>query len=578
MTMFLTPEGVPFYGGTYFPPQDRYNMPGFRRVLSSVADAYKHRPSDVQQTATSLLSELQKLGAAQETGESFPPSILEDAFKAISRSFDPGNGGFGGAPKFPAPMTIEFLLRTFHRTGAGEALAMATQTCRKMANGGIYDQLGGGFHRYSTDAHWLVPHFEKMLYDNAQLVLVYLQMFQITGDQFYAKVARDTLNYVSREMTGAGGGFFSTQDADSEGHEGKFFIWTVEEIRAALPVDEAEAVIALYEVTDSGNFEGSNILNIPSSIEEVAKSLQTTPEQLQEKIERARKTLFQVRDQRVKPATDEKILTAWNGLMIEAFAEAGAILDEPTFLKRAIDAADFVLENMRADGLLLRTFKDGKAKLNAYLEDYADFANSLVTLYERTGQRRWLDEALSIVNLMIEEFWDDIEGGFYFTGKSHESLIVRNKDFLDNATPSGNSVAATLLLRLSALTGDETYRRKAVTIFRLLAGQIRRYPSAFGRLLCALDFHLSAPKEVVIIGDPAAEETRALRQVVWDTYLPGKVVVLWDGSEGTAPDGIELLKNRGLVDGRPTAYVCENFTCRQPTTDPVVLRRQLEGQ
>ncbi|MFL6546653.1 MAG: thioredoxin domain-containing protein, partial [Candidatus Udaeobacter sp.] len=259
MTMFLTPEGVPFYGGTYFPPQDRYNMPGFRRVLSSVADAYKHRPSDVQQTATSLLSELQKLGAAQETGESFPASLLDDAYKAISRSFDPVNGGFGGAPKFPAPMTIEFLLRTFNRTGAGEALAMAAQTCRKMANGGIYDQLGGGFHRYSTDAHWLVPHFEKMLYDNAQLVVVYLQMFQITGDQFFANIARDTLNYVSREMTGPAGGFFSTQDADSEGHEGKFFIWTADEIRAALPVDEAEAVIAFYGVTDSGNFEGSNI-------------------------------------------------------------------------------------------------------------------------------------------------------------------------------------------------------------------------------------------------------------------------------------------------------------------------------
>jgi uncharacterized protein len=610
MTVFLTPEGVPFYGGTYFPPEDRYNMPGFPRVLISLAEAYRDRPNDIAETAAALVKELERLNIARESSELLTPELLDSAYRGIVKNYDPVNGGFGGAPKFPPAMTLEFLLRTYHRTGRSQALEIVSHTCRKMAEGGIYDQLGGGFHRYSTDARWLVPHFEKMLYDNALLSRLYLHYYQLTREEWARQIAEGILDCVVREMTDLAGGFYSTQDADSEGVEGKFFVWTKDEIESVLGEEDARLFSSYYNVTDGGNFEGKNIPNITRSLDEVAAQANVTREQLEKSLERSRSKLFEMRERRIKPGRDEKILTAWNGMMMASFAEAAAILDRQDYLDVARRNARFVLDTLRADGLLLRTYKDGKAKLNAYLEDYAFLSDGLLTLYEVSGELEWFEETLALVNKMIEEFWDEQEGGFFYTGKSHEALIVRSKDYFDNATPSGNSVAAEVLLRLATLTDNEDYRRSAVSILRQVAEPMRRYPSGFGRSLCALDFHLGTPKEIAIIGDPQLNETRALRQEVWRHYVPNKVLahaVMDDSQRAISGSGasreaqgqgqsdgnrqnesqkdvsrsgelIPLLRDRSLVNGRPTAYVCEDYVCREPVTEPAKLASQLSSQ
>jgi uncharacterized protein YyaL (SSP411 family) len=577
MTVFLTPEGVPFYGGTYFPPEDRYNMPGFPRVLLGVAEAYRSRPDEVTRTAVEMLGELRRLGLARQSNEVITGELLDSAYRSIGRTFDAIYGGFGRAPKFPAPMNLDFFLRVYHRTGEKSALEMVEETCRRMAEGGMYDQLGGGFHRYSTDAQWLVPHFEKMLYDNALLSRLYLHVYQVTGNDFYRRVAEETFDYVKREMTDERGGFYSTQDADSEGHEGKFFVWSPGEIEDALGAEDAALFNAYYGVTPDGNFEGRNILHISRSGEEVAQSQNVSIERLNAALERGRQTLFELRERRIKPGRDEKQLTAWNGLMLASFAEASAILERKDYQEVAIKNAQFVLENLWRDGLLLRTYKDGQAKLNGYLEDYAFFAEGLLALYEATGETHWLEEARSITDRMIEEFWDEEEGGFFFTGQSHEELIVRSKDYFDNATPSGNSVAAEVLLRLAVLTSEENYRRKAVTIFRLLQDAIKRYPSAFGRALGAVDFYLSTPKEIVIIGGRLAPDTQPLLREVWTRYLPNKVLALADEGDARAAELVPLLRDRTMIEGKATAYVCENYTCQQPVTTADELARQLSS-
>ncbi|MGH9872391.1 MAG: thioredoxin domain-containing protein [Pyrinomonadaceae bacterium] len=575
MTVFLTPEALPFYAGTYFPPEDRYNMPGFPRVLISVADAYRERPDDIQQTAASVLTELKRSATGQESNELLTSALLDTAYRGMIKNYDSTYGGFGGAPKFPPAMSLEFLLHTFYRTADQQALDLVAHTCRKMAEGGIYDQLGGGFHRYATDARWLVPHFEKMLYDNALLARLYLHYYQVSNDQEARVIAEGILDYVVREMTDSAGGFYSTQDADSEGVEGKFFIWRKGEIRDLLGERDAEIFAAYYNVTDAGNFEGENILNVTRSLSEVSTSENITTEQLSETLARARKVLFAAREKRVKPARDEKILTAWNGLMLASFAEAAAILNRPDYLDVARKNARFILENLRRDGLLLRTYKGGQAKLNAYLEDYAFFIDGLVTLFETGGELQWLEEARNITATMIDEFWDDEEGAFFFTGRSHEDLIVRSKDFFDNATPSGNSVAAKNLLRLGLLTDDADYQRRAATILRLTASTVQRYPSGFGRLLCALDFHLGAPKEIVLIGEPGSPETRTFQEEIWRRYLPNKVVAQASPGDAKAEETVPLLRDRPQIDGKTTVYLCEHFTCKAPTTNPRELASQL---
>jgi len=574
MTMFLTPEGVPFYGGTYFPPADRYNMPGFPRILASVAEAYRSQPDQVANTATAMLGELRRVGLAEPSRELLNTEVLDSAWRRIAKNYDSINGGFGGAPKFPPAMNLEFLLQTHHRTGSPEALAMVSHTARKMAEGGMYDQLGGGFHRYSVDAKWLVPHFEKMLYDNALLSRMYLHTYQVTKNPAARRIAEETLDYVVREMTDAGGGFYSSQDADSEGEEGKFFVWTRQEILDVLGEPEGSLFCDYFDVSERGNFEGQNILHITSSIEESAANNNLAAAELQTILDRGRQRLFAVREKRIKPGRDEKILTAWNGLMLTSFAEASAILERSDYRAIAEANAHFLLTTLRKDGLLLRTCKDGEAKLNAYLEDYACLIAGLISLYEATGELAWIESAISLADKMIEQFSDDGEGGFYFTGKSHEQLIVRSKEFMDNATPSGNSIAALSLLRLSLLTGNDDYRRRSTAVLRLIAGQIRRYPSAFGFALSALDFYLGSPLEIVIVGSPEPR-LDALLKTVWQTFVPNRVIALCQTNHEQAAAVIPLFAGRNTLAKEPTAYVCQANTCGEPARNPKTLLGQL---
>ena len=577
LTVFLTPGLIPFYGGTYFPPADRHNLPGFPRVLEGVAAAYRSKPDEVEQTASDVLGALRGMGAASESNSPVDAQLLDAAFRGLLRGYDPRHGGFGNAPKFPAAMNLEFLLRTHKRNGNADALQMVERTCRKMAGGGMYDQLGGGFHRYSVDARWLVPHFEKMLYDNALLSRLYLYAYQATGDQFYRRVAEETLDYVVREMTDAEGGFYSTQDADSEGVEGKFFVWAVGEVEELLGREDARLFNAYYDVTEEGNFEERNILNVPRAVEEVAKDLGVGVEALRAAVERGRRVLFEAREGRVKPGRDEKVISGWNGMMLESFALAAAVLERADYRTVAERNADFLLSRLRDErGLLLHVYKDGRAKHVAFQDDYACVAAGLLALYETTGDARRLRESVALTDQMIGEFWDEEAGGFFYVGRSGEQLIVRNKDFFDNATPSGNSVAAGLMLRLAVLTENEAYHRRAVTIFRLLRDTVARHPSGFGCLLSALDFYLSTPKEIAVVAAPGNSGGEELLREVWRRYLPNKVVALSNGADEDASSSLPLLRDRPAIDGRATAYVCEHYACKQPVTRPEELAKQLE--
>jgi uncharacterized protein len=559
MNVFLTPDKRPFFGGTYFPPSPRYGMPSWRQILLSIAEAYRERREELEHSATEIVGELRRTTLVEPAG-GLSGEILEAAYAAFVRTFDATNGGFGGAPKFPPAMALEFLLRYHHRTGEAKALEMVTHTLDKMARGGIYDQLGGGFHRYAVDAIWLVPHFEKMLYDNAQLVRVYLHAYQVTGDESYRRVAVETLDYVDREMLDPKGGFYSSQDADSEGEEGKFFVWTPDEIEAVLGEEQAREFCAVYDVTAGGNFEGKNILNLRHADE---------PEG--EFIAAARAKLFEHRESRVNPGRDEKVLTAWNGLMLAAFADAAAVLGDDRYLRIATKNAAFLLTDLQRDGRLLRTWKDGTAKLNGYVEDYANLADGLLVLYHATGDISFVTRACGLVEVILAEFWDDELGGFFFTSNDHEELIVRNKDFFDNATPSGNSVAADVLLRLARLTGDESYERHAVTTLRLTASQTARYPQAFGRALSALEFHLADKREIAIVG----ERGNPLEFFVRRHYLPDAVLAC---SDDPAKDSVtvRVLADKPVDDGLPTAFVCRNFVCKRPVTSVSELAGVLE--
>jgi uncharacterized protein YyaL (SSP411 family) len=569
LNAFLTPDKIPFFGGTYFPPTSRYNLPSFQQILHSIADAWKNKRDELMDSANDILGEIRRIGLAEFAGENVAKDQLDTAFQSFARTFDSVNGGFGGAPKFPPAMSLEFLLRYYKQTGNENALEMVTKTAQKMAHGGIFDQLGGGFHRYTVDAIWLTPHFEKMLYDNAQLIKIYLHLFQITKDEFYKRIAVETLEYVKREMLDESGGFYTAQDADSEGVEGKFFVWRPAEITEILGEEEAQVFNFYYDVSEHGNFEEKNILNIRNSLAETSEALKIDVEKLKETLERGREKLFIEREKRIKPFRDEKVLTAWNGLMLSAFAESAAILESEDYLNIAKRNADFVLENLEKDGFLLRTYKDGQAKLNAYLEDYANFADGLIELFEVSGESKYLREAKRLADLMITEFWDEDSGGFFFTGKNHEELIVRTKDYYDNATPSGNSVAADVLLKLAHLTGDERYERFATTVLRLIAPQIRRYPNGFGRALSTLVFYLNPVKEIVIIG----EKGNKLKREIYKNYLPNKVVVLAEDMENA--DFIPLLQERKMIDRKVTVYVCENFTCQKPVTSAEELNEQI---
>ncbi len=572
LNVFVTPDKKPFFGGTYFPPQDRYNLPSFRRVLMAVAEAWRKDKNKLIESANEITRQIESAIKIETKISDLNPQISDIAFEKLLKSYDEKNGGFGGAPKFPPSMTLEFLLRYYNRTKNKKALEIVTKTCRKMASGGIYDHIGGGFHRYSVDAFWLVPHFEKMLYDNAQLARVYLHTFQVTGDKFFKRIAIETLEYVRREMLSPESGFYSTQDADSEGEEGKFFLWTLDEIEELLGKEDAQIFCFYYGVTEDGNFEGKNILNTRYTPDETAKILKISVERLLETIEKGKRILFGHREKRIRPFRDEKILTSWNGLMMTTFAEASVILDLPEYMEIAEKNAVFLLGKLRKDGKLLHVYKDETAKLNAYLEDYANLADGLLELYQISGKMQYLKEALRLADEMIEKFWDEHEGGFFSTSHDHEELILRLKEFQDNATPSGNSVAADVLLKLFKLTEKPEYQEYAVEVLKKAMSQALRYPNAFGRALSTFEFYLSPTKEIVIFG----EKSKELEKEIWKIYLPNKIVIL--SSNKADANLIPLLGGKKSIEGKPTAYVCVNGTCKEPVTEAEKLKIQLSYQ
>ena len=545
MTVFLDPGGVPFFGGTYFPPDDGRGMPSFRMVMEAVVEAFETRRDELRERAAGTRAQLGAIGRIEPAAESPDARLLEEAVRTLRAGADMERGGFGGAPKFPPPSALEMLL-------ARGATDVVEKTLDAMLAGGIYDQLGGGFSRYSVDAAWLVPHFEKMLYDNALLARAYLHGWQALGHERYRRACEETLDWMLREMRGPEGGFHSALDADSEGEEGRFYLWTPEEVREVLG-DAAGDAIDYYGVTERGNFDGRSVLHLAGGAAAPA------PEGLAE----ARRALFEARSKRIRPGLDDKRLTSWNALTIAALAEAGAVLEREDYLEAARQCAEFVLDRLREDGRLLRTYKDGEARLNAYLEDHAFLLEALLTLYESTFERRWFDEARALADTMIARFGDPERGGFFSTSDDHEALIARRKEIGDHPIPSGNSSAAMGLLRLAALTGDRAYEQQAESVFRLFARAAAQSPEAFAHLLRALDFHLSATKEVALIGDDLAQ----LAKVVRSAFRPH--LVLAGGSEGTETP--ELLQSRTEVDGRPAAYVCEHFACQAPVTSPKAL-------
>ncbi len=556
MSVFLTPDLQPFYAGTYFPPEQRHGMPSFRQVLEAVANAWQNKQAMVLEQASNITAALEQHAAAGKGEGSLDESLLRNAGKQLSRAYDLRHGGFGRAPKFPHPLDLRLLLRLYHRYQDVDALQMVTHTLDQMARGGIYDQLAGGFHRYSTDERWLAPHFEKMLYDNALLVPVYLEAYQATKHGLFLRIALETLHWVSTEMTSPGGGFYSTTDADSEGVEGKFFVWSLDEVKQILNADDAEFAEGVFDIAAAGNWEGHTILTRPKSDAQEIALWETDEARFLKRLNHIREQLLAVREKRIKPGRDEKILTAWNGLMIAAYAQAAEVTGNQVYLQRAQAAANFVLTQMRQpDGKLYRTALDGgPAKLNAYLEDYAFFIDGLLHLVQASWNERWITAATELAEIMISQFWDESSAGFYFVGHDHEKLILREKQANDNATPSGNSMAITALLKLSRLTGNKRYADYAEKALQHFAGSMEQHPMAYGQMLVALDDLLGPIEEFAVFPESHRTEVLAL---LHRKFRPRKLIA-------GPPLAVPLLDNRSSIDGKPTVYHCVNQTCYLP--------------
>jgi uncharacterized protein len=576
MTMFLTPERQPFYGGTYFPPEDRHGMPGFPRVLQGVAQAYRDKPEDVQKSINQIITALTKMSHTEDHEHAFAPEFFSRAADQIASAYDSENGGLGRAPKFPNPGAYELFLRNYHHSKSQRFLDMVTHTLTKMGRGGIYDHLGGGFHRYSVDEKWLVPHFEKMLYDNAQLVRVLAQLYRATGDQSFKQVMEETLDYLLREMLHSEGGFYSTQDADSEGEEGNFFVWNPKEINQILGEEAGEIFSRVYDVTDVGNFEGQNILHPVLTVEQAARLFKRSLDQIVTLLTSAKQKLFQTREKREKPFRDEKIITSWNGLMLSGLAEALKISPKPSFLAAANATIDLVFTKLFRDGWLLHTYKDGKAKQLGFLDDYAFLAIGLLDFYEAAFDRSALQRAVDLTEIMIREFWDVSEGGFFYTGNSHEQLISRAKPAFDSSVPSGNAKATELLLRMYYFTGRDDFLIKAEKVLRSYSHAMESQPFGFAHMLSALDFYLFKPKEVVLIGTPEDPKTAELCAAIHSIYTPNLTLQLFAADEPLEKLS-PLLAGKTQIDGNATAYVCHNYTCSAPVTNPAELKSLLNG-
>ncbi len=587
LNVWLTPDGKPFYGGTYFPPrQDSSGRGvGFLDLLKGLRNAYDARPGEVEEIGLRLTKYLQE-ALSPKGGESLPDAdSLALAARFYESRFDPVHGGMAGSPKFPSSLPVRFLLRSHRRTGDRKYLDMATLTLRKMASGGMYDQAGGGFHRYSTDDRWLVPHFEKMLYDSALLVIAYLEAYQVTGEKEFARIVRETLRFFERDMTAPGGGFYSATDADSlspggDREEGWFFTWTPEELAAVLGPARSRIVGRYYGVRREGNFEGRSILHAPQSPSAVAAALSISEEELDATISEAKEILYRERNRRPRPLRDEKILTAWNGLAISACARAGLVLADARYVGRAEKAARFLLGNLYHDGRLYRTYMDGKRKTSGFLEDYAFLIAGLLDLYEAGGDLQWLEAAIKLDAVLENHFEDGNEGGYFMTPDDHEDLLVREKPSYDGAEPSGNSVEALNLLRLHELTTREAYRRRAEATFRYLAETLRSNPVALSEMLLAIDFFLDAPKQVLIVVPRGKrEEAVHLLSVFRSRFVPNRIlsVVSEGGEQEHAARVIPVLDGKVAAEGRATAYVCEGRVCKRPTSDPEEFAAQLQA-
>jgi uncharacterized protein YyaL (SSP411 family) len=573
MTVFLTPEGEPFFAGTYFPPEDRHGMPSFRRVLLGVADAWANKRDTVERTTASM----RELYAAstertQVTG-TLDEALLSRAMSSLVRRYEPRHGGFDGAPKFPPTMTLDFLLRQWARTGEAQALEMVRHTFRRMARGGIYDQVGGGFARYAVDAQWLVPHFEKMLYDNALLVRLGANLWQATRDAEARRVTEETIGWLAREMTSPDGGFYSSLDADSEGHEGRYYVWDSGELDALLGED-ASLLKAYWSVTPEGNFEGRNILNVSRDPEEVAREQGVTVPELRTAIDRAIRILYDARERRVRPARDEKILAGWNGLMLRGVAEAARAFDDAEMRALSLRSGEFLFRALvrEEERTVFRSYKDGRAKIAGFLEDYAAVALAALALYDLTFDRLWLDRARNLADAIMRRFWDEDAQAFYDTSEEGERLVTRPRDATDNALPSGSSLAVELLLLLGDMFAEGTYTDRAVYCLETVAEPMARFPTAFGHALGAADLAVRGAVEVAIAGDPAAPGFDALVRAVADRYVPSLVLA---AGVGRASQEIALLAGRDRPE--PVAYVCRSYACDAPTDDPSLLAAQLDA-
>ncbi|MXY78130.1 MAG: thioredoxin domain-containing protein [Chloroflexi bacterium] len=575
LNVFCLPDGRPFFGGTYFPPVARQGMPSWRQVLDSVAAAYRERRADLEGQAAQIVAHLEQAPGPLEPGEerADPAAARRAAVAQIMKSYDKRFGGFGGAPKFPQPFFLALVLQ--HAVADNHPLArdQVLATLRQMAEGGIYDQLGGGFHRYSVDEHWLVPHFEKMLYDNALLVPLFLDAARLSDDSFFSRIAEETLDYLLREMRTPEGAFYASTDADSEGEEGKYFVWSLDEVTALLG-DDAPLFARYYDVTEDGNFEGRNILHPRMPLAQAAAWYQQEEDAAAERLASARATLLAARAGRVPPATDTKVIAAWNGMAIDALARGGAILDAPRFIDAAREAAAFLLETMRPAGDaggLLRIFAGGRASVPGFLEDYAGLADGLLSLYEATGEERWFIEARQIADAMLTRYWDRDAGGFFTTGSRNEALVSRKKPTYDGATASGNSQAARVLARLYAMTGEGLYADRLEAMAGAFGVILTRAPVMMSGFVAALDW-LHRHRAVAVVGDDADPATQALVRAVWDGP-PGPTLVMRHApGEGHAESTVPQLQGKTPLDGAPAAYVCHGFACSAPVTTPEALR------
>jgi uncharacterized protein YyaL (SSP411 family) len=571
MTVFLTPEGEPFYAGTYFPPEDRHGMPSFTRVLLGVSDAWTNRPDSVERTTASMRELYAASTERTRASGSLDEGLLSRAMSSMVQRYEPRFGGFDGAPKFPPTMTLDFALRQWARTGEAQALEMAEHTFRAMARGGIYDQVGGGFARYSVDAEWLVPHFEKMLYDNALLVRLGAHLWQATGDAEARRVTEETLGWLTREMTSPEGGFYSSLDADSEGHEGRYYVWDAAELDTLLGED-ASLLKAYWGVTTEGNFEGRNILFVPRDPAEVARAEDVTEPELRTAIERAQRLLYDARERRVRPGRDEKILAGWNGLMLRGIAEAARAFGDEAMRDVAVRNGEFLFRTLVREGGVLRSYKDGIAKIPGFLEDYAAVALGALALYQLTFDRTWLDRARALADQILARFWDEEAAAFFDTASDTEPLVTRPRDVTDNAIPSGNSMAAELLLILGDIFAAGEYTQRGSYVLETMAEPMARFPTAFGHALGAADLAVRGAVEVALAGDAGDARLQALARVVNERYVPSLVLA---AGAGDAMQGITLFEGR--TPGEPTAYVCRAYACDAPTDDPAVLATQLEA-